>query len=169
MSFLLGQMMLAENAGFEGCARPGGKRQVLPVDIETLRAFELAPGIVREDITRRRIANGWARAEVACGRSRVGRFRRGQRSGVHPSGSVFHEFVTRPSAEKRRQGGRSPNGLGGFRASLEQVCAAVWARRVDGLSRARAARGRRALREEPSTPRRRPRALRPRRNGHRPR
>ena len=29
------------------------------VDIETLRAFELAPGIVREDIAGRRITNGW--------------------------------------------------------------------------------------------------------------
>lgn len=42
-----------ENAGFEGCAhaRPGGKRQVLLVDIETLRALDLGPGMVRENIT----------------------------------------------------------------------------------------------------------------------
>jgi hypothetical protein len=42
-----------ENAGIEGCAhaRPNGKRQVLLVDIETLRDFELVPGITRENIT----------------------------------------------------------------------------------------------------------------------
>jgi MOSC domain-containing protein YiiM len=42
-----------ENAGFEGCAhaRPGGKRQVLLVGIETLRALQLVPGIIRENIT----------------------------------------------------------------------------------------------------------------------
>ncbi len=49
----LNEARVAENAGFEGCAhaRPGGKRQVLLVDIETLRAMELAPGIIRENIT----------------------------------------------------------------------------------------------------------------------
>jgi MOSC domain-containing protein YiiM len=42
-----------ENAGFEGCAhaRPGRKRQVLLVDIETLRALQLVPGIIRENVT----------------------------------------------------------------------------------------------------------------------
>jgi len=43
-----------ENVGFEGCAhaRPGGgRRQVLLVDIETLRAMQLAPGTIRENIT----------------------------------------------------------------------------------------------------------------------
>jgi hypothetical protein len=41
------------NAGFEGCAhaRPNGKRQVLLVDVETLKAMELKPGIIRENIT----------------------------------------------------------------------------------------------------------------------
>ena len=41
------------NSGFDGCAhaRPGGNRQVLLVDRETLEAMELAPGIVRENIT----------------------------------------------------------------------------------------------------------------------
>ena len=44
---------VVENAGFDGCAhaRPGGKRQVLLMDIETLRAMDLAPGMVRENIT----------------------------------------------------------------------------------------------------------------------
>ncbi len=39
--------------GFEGCAhgRPGGKRQVLLVDRETLEAMDLQPGVIRENIT----------------------------------------------------------------------------------------------------------------------
>jgi MOSC domain-containing protein YiiM len=39
--------------GFAGCthARPGGKRQVLLVDRETLDAMGLRPGIIRENIT----------------------------------------------------------------------------------------------------------------------
>jgi MOSC domain-containing protein YiiM len=42
-----------KDAGFEGCAhaRPGSKRQVLLVGSETLAAMELAPGIIRENIT----------------------------------------------------------------------------------------------------------------------
>ena len=42
-----------ENSGLEGCAhaRPGGKRQVLLVDAETLGSLQLAPGIIRENIT----------------------------------------------------------------------------------------------------------------------
>jgi cyclic pyranopterin phosphate synthase len=50
----LGEATAVENFGFEGCAhaRPGGgRRQVLLVDIETLRAMELVPGIIRENIT----------------------------------------------------------------------------------------------------------------------
>lgn len=41
------------DAGFEGCAhaQPGGKRQVLLVDRETLEAMGLEPGILRENIT----------------------------------------------------------------------------------------------------------------------
>lgn len=39
--------------GFAGCihARPGGKRQVLLLDRETLVQLNLAPGILRENIT----------------------------------------------------------------------------------------------------------------------
>ena len=39
--------------GFAKCAhaRPRGKRQVLLVDSETLEAMELAPGLIRENIT----------------------------------------------------------------------------------------------------------------------
>lgn len=39
--------------GLEGCAhaQPGGTRQILLVDRETLEAMELAPGILRENIT----------------------------------------------------------------------------------------------------------------------
>ena len=42
-----------EDVGLEGCAhaRPHGKRQVLLMDRETLDVFQLAPGIVRENIT----------------------------------------------------------------------------------------------------------------------
>ena len=42
-----------EDLGLEGCAhaRPQGKRQVLLMDRETLDAFELTPGIVRENVT----------------------------------------------------------------------------------------------------------------------
>lgn len=50
----LSEARAVENFGFEGCAhaRPGGgRRQVLLVDIETLRAMELTPGIIRENIT----------------------------------------------------------------------------------------------------------------------
>ncbi|MGC2765576.1 MAG: MOSC domain-containing protein [Candidatus Acidiferrum sp.] len=49
----LNEAQVIENFGIEGCAhaRPGGKRQVLLMDIETLRALYLAPGIIRENIT----------------------------------------------------------------------------------------------------------------------
>lgn len=41
------------DSGLEGCAhaRPGGRRQVLLVDRETLEAMDLAPGVIRENIT----------------------------------------------------------------------------------------------------------------------
>jgi MOSC domain-containing protein YiiM len=44
---------VVENAGFEGCAhaRPNGIRQVLLVDVETLRKMNLEPGMIRENIT----------------------------------------------------------------------------------------------------------------------
>jgi MOSC domain-containing protein YiiM len=45
---------LLAGSGIDGCAhaRPGGgKRQILLVDVETLEAMELAPGIIRENIT----------------------------------------------------------------------------------------------------------------------
>jgi len=44
---------LLADLGFEGCAhaRPGGKRQVLLVDRETLEAMGLRPGVLRENIT----------------------------------------------------------------------------------------------------------------------
>jgi MOSC domain-containing protein YiiM len=42
-----------KDVGFQGCAhaRAGGKRQVLLVDMETLAVLQLAPGIIRENIT----------------------------------------------------------------------------------------------------------------------
>ena len=49
----LSEVRAVDDAGFEGCAhaRPGGKRQVLLVDRETLDAMDLRPGIIRENIT----------------------------------------------------------------------------------------------------------------------
>jgi MOSC domain-containing protein YiiM len=49
----LTEVQAISDAGFEGCAhaRPGGQRQVLLVDRETLDAMELAPGTLRENIT----------------------------------------------------------------------------------------------------------------------
>jgi MOSC domain-containing protein YiiM len=42
-----------QDLGFQGCAhrRPGGKRQVLLIDRETLDVLELSPGSIRENIT----------------------------------------------------------------------------------------------------------------------
>jgi MOSC domain-containing protein YiiM len=47
------EVWVADNYGFEGCAhgRPDSPRQVLLVDIETLQAMDLSPGIIRENIT----------------------------------------------------------------------------------------------------------------------
>ena len=41
------------DSGVQSCAhaRPGSKRQVLLVDYETLQAMNLAPGIIRENVT----------------------------------------------------------------------------------------------------------------------
>src|SRR5215471_8975537 len=49
----LREARLIADFGFEGCAhaRPGIGRQVLLVDRETLEAMELAPGVLRENIT----------------------------------------------------------------------------------------------------------------------
>jgi len=43
------------NRGLSGCAhaQPGGLRQVLLMDLETLKALQLAPGDVKENITTR--------------------------------------------------------------------------------------------------------------------
>jgi MOSC domain-containing protein YiiM len=49
----LAEILAVEDSGFAGCAhaRPGGKRQVLLVDRETLELMELRPGLIRENIT----------------------------------------------------------------------------------------------------------------------
>jgi MOSC domain-containing protein YiiM len=49
----ISEVRAVDDTGFEGCAhaRPGGKRQVLLVDRETLEAIALRPGIIRENIT----------------------------------------------------------------------------------------------------------------------
>ena len=49
----LSEALAVEDAGLEGCAhaRPGGRRQILLMDQESLGHFGLQPGIVRENIT----------------------------------------------------------------------------------------------------------------------
>ena len=49
----LPEALAVEDAGLAGCAhaRPQSKRQVLLMDEETLAAFGLVPGIVRENVT----------------------------------------------------------------------------------------------------------------------
>jgi MOSC domain-containing protein YiiM len=49
----LAEIQAFADTGFDGCAhaRPGGQRQVLLVDRETLDAMDLAPGVIRENIT----------------------------------------------------------------------------------------------------------------------
>ena len=49
----LPEVRVLKDSGLEGCAhaRPGGKRQVLLVDSETLQVLDLKPGIVRENVT----------------------------------------------------------------------------------------------------------------------
>jgi MOSC domain-containing protein YiiM len=49
----LTEVRAVADTGFEGCAhaRPGGHRQILLVDGETLDAMDLQPGIIRENIT----------------------------------------------------------------------------------------------------------------------
>ena len=50
----LGEARVVEQFGLEGCAHAwpgGGKRQVLLMDVETLRTLDLRPGIIRENIT----------------------------------------------------------------------------------------------------------------------
>lgn len=63
----LAEARLIQDHGIEGCmhARPGGKRQVLLVDSETLDAMGLQPGILRENITTAGLnVNGLAPGEV---------------------------------------------------------------------------------------------------------
>ena len=49
----LTEVRVLKDAGLEGCAhsQPGGSRQVLLVDSETLEVMDLQPGIIRENIT----------------------------------------------------------------------------------------------------------------------
>jgi MOSC domain-containing protein YiiM len=53
----IAEVRALEDSGLEGCAhaRTGSPRQVLLVDSETLELMELAPGIIRENITTRGI------------------------------------------------------------------------------------------------------------------
>jgi MOSC domain-containing protein YiiM len=47
------EVEVIKDKGFKGCihGRPGSKRQVSLMDVETLDKLELAPGIVKENIT----------------------------------------------------------------------------------------------------------------------
>ena len=56
----LEEVRVEANRGFEGCihGRPGGRRQVLVMDVETLSRLDLPPGIVKENITTRGLALG---------------------------------------------------------------------------------------------------------------
>lgn len=49
------EVTAVENRGFAGCthARPGGRRQVLVMDVETLEEMSIAPGAAKENITTR--------------------------------------------------------------------------------------------------------------------
>jgi MOSC domain-containing protein YiiM len=49
----LAEVRVVDDFGFEGCAHalPGGERQVLLVDRETLEAMDLRPGTIRENVT----------------------------------------------------------------------------------------------------------------------
>jgi MOSC domain-containing protein YiiM len=53
----IAEIRALEDSGLEGCAhaRTGSPRQVLLMDSETLELMELQPGIIRENITTRRI------------------------------------------------------------------------------------------------------------------
>lgn len=65
------EVQAIENRGLEGCAhgRIGSRRQVLLVESEMLRLFDLAPGMVRENVT----TEGVRLAELAAGeRLRIG-------------------------------------------------------------------------------------------------
>jgi MOSC domain-containing protein YiiM len=65
------EVYAVENKGLKGCAhgRKGSSRQVLLMDIETLKEFGVPPGRVKENITTR----GLALAELPLGQHiRVG-------------------------------------------------------------------------------------------------
>lgn len=65
------EILAVEDHGLAGCAhaRPGGKRQVLLMDVETLQELGVAPGAVKENITTRGIE---IRALKAGERLRIG-------------------------------------------------------------------------------------------------
>ena len=104
--------------GLKGCAhgRPGSKRQVLLMDIETLEAMDLTPGIVKENVTTRGL-----NLRSLC---------RGQR--VRVGGAVLE--VTIPCEPCRRMDDIRPglqDELRGRRGMLCQVVAGGVVRRGD--------------------------------------
>ena len=110
----LREVRILKDFGLDGCAhaRPGGSRQVLLVDSETLEVLDLKPGVIRENVTTeglnvnglaigQRLKMGEAQLEVSavctpCGqieRLRLGlrkeiRGRRGMLCRVLESGTV---------------------------------------------------------------------------------
>jgi MOSC domain-containing protein YiiM len=54
----IAEVSILENQGLEGCVhgRPGSDRQVLLMDIETLKRFDLVPGQIKENLTTQGIA-----------------------------------------------------------------------------------------------------------------
>jgi MOSC domain-containing protein YiiM len=68
----LAEATAVQEFGLQGCAhaRPGGKRQLLLMDSETLDAMDLRPGMVRENITTKGLnVNGLRlgqRLQVGC-------------------------------------------------------------------------------------------------------
>lgn len=58
------EVLVVPDHGLDGCthARPGGPRQVLLMDAETLDHFGLSPGVVKENITTRGLSLGELRA-----------------------------------------------------------------------------------------------------------
>lgn len=57
-------VLAVANRGLNGCAhgRPGGRRQILLMDAETLGHFGLPPGVVKENLTTRGLVLGKLRA-----------------------------------------------------------------------------------------------------------
>jgi MOSC domain-containing protein YiiM len=118
----LAETRVVKDSGFEGCAhaRPGGKRQVLLVDRETLDAMDLKPGTIHENITTEGLnVNGLALGQQL----RIGRVRLEVSAICTPCGQM----------EKVRPGLRKE--LNGRRGMLCRVLAGGTIRRGDTIDK----------------------------------